>query len=353
MVSRSGTLGLIVLLAWITSSAGGVYAAALPFDDGFENIAVGYYPVENGWQVWFSGVSGYVSDQVPHSGTRSFRLHSLPYWSRCDYVTLEGVPDRLTYQASLYMDPIPGRAAWVGLAHGVAGNMPCFNHFVVYNEDGSVGSVDFSGAVGLPPVTLGAFAMGEWVTVQADLDFATQTADLWLNGDLAASGAAIQPREFDDPTWGHVFLDCFAAAEFNWVGGGTGVIYLDDVAIVGFAAPAAVEATVDCYPDTIRRGTRARWVTCYIELPAGYSAADIDVATLLLQDALSPAPRPVAVGDYDYDGVADLMVKFDRAALADLLTLGEQEVVLTGALADGTPLAGSGVMRLRPRRGPG
>jgi hypothetical protein len=55
----------------------------------------------------------------------------------------------------------------------------------------------------------------------------------------------------------------------------------------------------------------------------------------------------VAVGDYDGDGVPDLMVKFDRQAVEALLTPGETATVYVGGLlADGTEFLGSDTVRV-------
>jgi len=105
-------------------------------------------------------------------------------------------------------------------------------------------------------------------------------------------------------------------------------------------------ATVDLNPDTLNLSSWGQWVTCYIELPEGCWVEDIDVTSLLLQNSIGAEPQPVNIGDHDSDGVSDLMVKFDRGALCDILTPGdERAIALTGELIDGTPLAGIDVIR--------
>jgi hypothetical protein len=188
--------------------------------------------------------------------------------------------------------------------------------------------------------------VADWVTVRADLDFAAQTADLWLDGVMVAAGVPIEPKEFDDPIWGHVVLDRFGAAEYNWIGGGIGVIYVDDVDVVASGPPLVLEAEVAIRPNTLNRRSKGRWVMCYVELPEGYAPTEIDVASLWLDEAVAAAPGAALLSDYDGDGVPDLMVRFDRRALTDLLAPGKAVVTLTGCLADGTPLAGSDVIRV-------
>jgi hypothetical protein len=228
MRARKSDYRSFVLLAVLTATAGAVSAVTLPFEDGFENIAVGDYPDENGWQNMFSGVSAYVSNQVAHNGSRSFRLESYSTWSRTDYVPLPALPDRLSYEVSVYVDPVPGRSAWAGFPQAFGNMGPFYNFFAISNDNGSVGTVYFSGSGA--GISLGQFTVGSWVTVRADLDFSNLTASLWLNGARVATGVPIRPRDFYDG-YGHVVLNKWGVTEYNWSGGGTGVTYIDDAKV--------------------------------------------------------------------------------------------------------------------------
>lgn len=346
MNTRRGRRVFLVCLGWLGLSLSAAFAVTLPFHDDFENIPAGWYPNANGWQTWFSGVSAYVSGQVYHSGARSFRLQSYPWWSRCDYVYLDRVPDQLTYEFSVYPDPFLGRAVRVGLASGSANQAPWGNYFTIRSRDAWVGLVDFTGPPGWPALPVGSFAVGQWVTVRADLNFKNGTSDLWLNGLLAASGVPVQPKEFYYASSGYAALNRLAAGECNWAGGGVGVMYVDDVAAFERFEPVTVTANIDIDPDTINLRSRGRWITCYIELPVGFSPTEVDPGSLLLNDAVAAEPWPVASGDYDSDGVGDLMVKFSRSLVASLLPLGQQKIALTGQMADGTLLAGECTVRV-------
>jgi len=345
---RRYRVALVLLLSaiWLTCHVGVALPVALPFHDDFENIPVGYYPNANGWRTWSSGYSAYVSNQVFHSPNRSFRLHSRFSWSRCDYLPLAVIPDRLAYRLSLYMDPMPGREAYAGLVHLANFQAAFCDYFTFFSQDGEVGSVQFTGGWDLPPVWVGEFPIGQWVTVGAVLDYSAGAAELWLDDEPVATSIPLQPRRPDDPVTGPVTPNAFAVAEGNWPGGGWGAIYLDDVEL--FEPAPAVTATVDLQPDTLKLSSRGRWVSCHVELPPGYSVVEVDVGSLLLNDVLPPAPKPVTIGDYDGDGVSDLMVKFDRAQLCDMLAPGLQVVDLTGQLTDGTLLSGTDQVRALP-----
>jgi len=110
--------------------------------------------------------------------------------------------------------------------------------------------------------------------------------------------------------------------------------------------------TLDIDPDVLNLKSKGRWITCYIELPEGYNVSDIDRATILLNGTIPVDPfwvdKPLesVIGDYDSDGIPDLMVKFSRAALIEYL-LGQnmeyENVALTavGELYYGTSFEGS------------
>ena len=110
--------------------------------------------------------------------------------------------------------------------------------------------------------------------------------------------------------------------------------------------PAVAGTTIDIDPSTLNLNSNGKWITCYIELPEGYDVRDIRVSTVKLNGTVSAEPKPTSIGDYDDDGIADLMVKFDRAAVATLLTPGEVTVTVAGELADGTAFQGTDMIQV-------
>jgi len=92
--------------------------------------------------------------------------------------------------------------------------------------------------------------------------------------------------------------------------------------------PPIVSATPDVNPDTLNLKSNGEFVTAYIELPAGYNVADIDLSTVKLEGipaitdpkySFVTDPSQYLV-DHDGDGIMERMVKFDRATLRDTLT---------------------------------
>lgn len=111
--------------------------------------------------------------------------------------------------------------------------------------------------------------------------------------------------------------------------------------------PTIIPATVDFHPDTLNKKSKGKWVTVYTELPAGYNVTDINISTMMLNETVPAELHPTEIGDYDSDGIPDLMVKFDRQAVIDILPVGDvANVTVTGKLYDGTPFEGTDMIRV-------
>jgi parallel beta-helix repeat protein len=109
---------------------------------------------------------------------------------------------------------------------------------------------------------------------------------------------------------------------------------------------AVIPATVDIDPDTLNLGSGGKWITCYIELPEGYDVADIDVSTVLLEGEVQAEARPTKIGDYDDDGIPDLMIKFNRSDVQELVEVGDEVELVVSGKCDGVPFSGSDSIRV-------
>ncbi len=68
---------------------------------------------------------------------------------------------------------------------------------------------------------------------------------------------------------------------------------------------------------------------------------------MLLSDLIPAELKPTEIGDYDHDGIPDLMVKFDRQAVINILPIGDSvEIIISGRLTDGTPFEGTDTIRV-------
>lgn len=108
-----------------------------------------------------------------------------------------------------------------------------------------------------------------------------------------------------------------------------------------------VDAAIEIKPDTLNLKNNGKVITAYIELSGGLEVADILVSTILLNGCVPAESHPAAIGDHDYDNIPDLMVKFSRSAVQDILVVGEAvQIVISGELSDGTAFSGSDGIRV-------
>jgi len=108
-----------------------------------------------------------------------------------------------------------------------------------------------------------------------------------------------------------------------------------------------IPATVDFDPDTLNRKSKGQWVTVYIELPEGFDVDDIDLESVKLDGLSRVDSSPTGIDDHDGDGIPDLMVKFDREAVIELLEPGENVLVtISGNLDGGLLFEGTDTIRV-------
>lgn len=182
-----------------------------------------------------------------------------------------------------------------------------------------------------------------------------------LNLYLGVGGQAMGGPDFTMPAdgTGEVFSS-FDGVNFESISGtlGTGVQTLYYYSPT--APPPAISATIDVDPDTLNLKSNGQWISVYIELPEGYNVTNIDVNSIKLTvdggNFWVDSAASTAIGDYDGDGISDLMVKFDRTAIRnhlieiDLETedgpFYETYVYITGAV-DAAEFSGLDTIRVR------
>jgi len=117
--------------------------------------------------------------------------------------------------------------------------------------------------------------------------------------------------------------------------GGTYALFSDsETSSATFSVATSFEpiaATVDIKPESLQKKSRGAPVIAFIELPSGSDASNIQPDSVRLclglgpgpcADGLAPDGPPGAkpkVGDHDGDGIPDLKVTFDRAAVIALV----------------------------------
>jgi peptidoglycan/xylan/chitin deacetylase (PgdA/CDA1 family) len=111
--------------------------------------------------------------------------------------------------------------------------------------------------------------------------------------------------------------------------------------------PTIIPTTIDCDPDTLNLKSKGKWVTAYIELPANYDVNEIDLESIRLDNQIPIELKPIGIDDYDNNGVLDLMVKFNRLAVQNILDVGDEvKITISGKLTDGKLFEGFDVIRV-------
>jgi hypothetical protein len=89
-------------------------------------------------------------------------------------------------------------------------------------------------------------------------------------------------------------------------------------------------------PETLNLKNAGKYLTAYIELVDGFDPDEIDIGTVsITADGFSMVfadTDKTDIGDYDKNGIPDLMVKFDREAVQAMLSAGLTEITLYGAI---------------------
>jgi hypothetical protein len=114
-----------------------------------------------------------------------------------------------------------------------------------------------------------------------------------------------------------------------------------------------LQATIDINPETLNLKSKGgeNSMAAYIELPGAYDVRQISVVSIKLNvngKMISAQSAPTSIGDYDRDGLYDLMVKFDRQTMIDALggRTGNMSLTLTGKLNNGSGFNGTGSIKV-------
>ncbi len=101
-------------------------------------------------------------------------------------------------------------------------------------------------------------------------------------------------------------------------------------------------AEIDIKPETLNLKSKGVF-TAFIDLPEGYNEEDINISTVVCEGA--PAVNAMMADD------GRLIVKFDREYLVGVLPGDAVELTVTGELTNGTPFAGSDIIRVIDKGG--
>ena len=116
---------------------------------------------------------------------------------------------------------------------------------------------------------------------------------------------------------------------------------------VGLVAPAYLNFD----PDALNLSSMGNTVKMVIELPAGLDPHDIVIASIRLNDTVPALPAPISFTDENSNGVPELVVRFDRAAVEAALQPGNAvPITIQGEVRDTAWFRGTTTARvIRPR----
>ena len=163
-----------------------------------------------------------------------------------------------------------------------------------------------------------------------DSDSLTYEFEIYAGGVLAGASAAVPGNVSGITTWtpGTPLTD---NTVYQWRArandGDSYGAWMDMAAFTVHVPKTSISATVDFDPDTLNQSSKGTWVVVYIELPDGYKPADVDISSIRLEGSIPAETKPYGIGDHDKDGIPDLMVKFKRSDLINLLSTGDKVIV--------------------------
>jgi photosystem II stability/assembly factor-like uncharacterized protein len=163
----------------------------------------------------------------------------------------------------------------------------------------------------------------------------------WNRGYSSICG--IELDNDDNPHW-HTTHDVVEHLDMHLAGDITRLAVASLASMAGLASTPLLLATIDLDVAALSSRNRGNYITCYIEFPPDHPVSEIDVSTVKLNGSIPADPDSFSLGDYDGDGIADLMVNFERWRATKRLSRWQMpggiiELLVTGEM-DGFPFEG-------------
>jgi hypothetical protein len=112
-----------------------------------------------------------------------------------------------------------------------------------------------------------------------------------------------------------------------------------------------ITATIEIHPNKLNCKSKGRWITVYIELPSSYDVEEIDINSIVLSTTIgsigTSEDYPHAIVDINENDVPELMIKFDRTGVIEILEHQQFcEITVIGNLYDSVKFKGSYTIEL-------
>ncbi|MFA4836267.1 MAG: choice-of-anchor L domain-containing protein [Dehalococcoidia bacterium] len=214
------------------------------------------------------------------------------------------------------------------VAHTISASF-AINTYTIEASAGLNGSITPSGSV--------VVNYNSNVTFNVTANSGYNVLDIVVDGQ---SAGATSSYTFKNVTGTHTIVATFAQNQASWA------------------------ATIDFDPNTLNlnsggkygSGCGDKWVTVYIEALNGWNVRNIDGSTVLLNGKVpaymgkegwaKPGANQSNMMDHDRDGKLERMVKFDRASVEAILSVGEQVKITITGKADGMDFEGYDIIRV-------
>ncbi|MEW6715096.1 MAG: hypothetical protein AB1306_08415, partial [Nitrospirota bacterium] len=172
-----------------------------------------------------------------------------------------------------------------------------------------------------------------------DSDILTYDIEIYSNGVLIQSIAGIPQNAsgITSVTIGTALSDNTA---YNWraraYDGDRYGAWMNMATFTVHLPSANITATIEVEPETLNQKSQGKWVSVEIELPRGYSVADIDISSIRLNGVVPAELRPYSI-EYEHGRAEELKVKFRRSEVIAILPAGERvKVIVTGTVGTST-----------------
>jgi len=170
-----------------------------------------------------------------------------------------------------------------------------------------------------------------------DLPIAATIDDTWWRGDhwhfwqKGFDGyMGTELDGFDNRAY-HTMHDVVDRLDVHFVGNVTRLAVASLASLAELDTTGTAVASIEIKPNTLNLKSKGKYVTCRIELPPEHSAADVDVSSVMLNSIVKAESAPSTAGDYEGDRVSDLVVKFSRESVENVIQIGDaMEIAVSG-----------------------